>query len=78
MKACVVRATFVIKTRSAPKCDRGKLVGRVRCVYGTGSILVHSTEGIARAYELEIGAPVYDWEEAMLQRPPQLEDYVAT
>jgi hypothetical protein len=43
-----------------------------------GSILVLSTEGIARAYELEIGAPVYDWEEAMLQRPPQLEDYVAT
>lgn len=42
-----------------------------------GDILVLSTEGVARAFELEIGAPIYDYEELQHQRPPQLEDYVA-
>ena len=41
-----------------------------------GDILVLSTEGVARAFELEIGAPVYGYEELNHQRPPQLEDYV--
>lgn len=41
-----------------------------------GDILVLSTEGVARAYELEIGAPVYAWSEIGHVRPPQLEDYV--
>lgn len=41
-----------------------------------GDILVLSTEGVARAFELEIGAPIYAYEELNHQRPPQLEDYV--
>lgn len=41
-----------------------------------GDILVLSTEGVARAFELEIGAPVFDRASFGHQRPPQLEDYV--
>ncbi|MCB9693783.1 MAG: hypothetical protein H6736_18380 [Alphaproteobacteria bacterium] len=42
-----------------------------------GDILVLSTEGVARAYELEIGAPIFDHDVFGRQRPAQLEDYVA-
>lgn len=38
-----------------------------------GDVLVLSIEGVARAYEIELGAPVFT--DARL-RPPQLEDYV--
>ena len=41
-----------------------------------GSIIVLATEGIARAFEVEIGAPVYRWNDAAGFRPPQIEDYV--
>lgn len=41
-----------------------------------GCVIVLSTEGVARAYELEIGVPVYQLSEAINFRPPQLEDYV--
>jgi hypothetical protein len=41
-----------------------------------GDIVVLSTEGVARAYELEIGAPIEDWSALGGQRTPQLEDYV--
>ena len=41
-----------------------------------GSIIVLSTEGMARAFELEIGAPVYRLYDVADFRPPQLEDYV--
>ncbi|MFT5682401.1 MAG: hypothetical protein ACI8RZ_003319 [Myxococcota bacterium] len=41
-----------------------------------GCVIVLSTEGVARAFELEIGAPVYELNEAINFRPPQLEDYV--
>lgn len=41
-----------------------------------GDILILSTEGVARAFELEIGAQVLDRAEFGHQRPPQLEDYV--
>jgi len=41
-----------------------------------GDILILSTEGVARAFELEIGVPVYDRAAFGHQRPPQLEDYV--
>jgi len=41
-----------------------------------GDIMVLSTEGVARAYELEIGSPVYAFSEIGHVRPPQLEDYV--
>jgi len=41
-----------------------------------GSIIVLATEGVARAFEVEIGAPVYQMTEASGFRPPQLEDYV--
>jgi hypothetical protein len=41
-----------------------------------GCVIVLSTEGVARAFELEIGAPVYELNEAIGFRPPQLEDYV--
>lgn len=41
-----------------------------------GCVIVLSTEGVARAYEVEIGAPVYQLNEAIGFRPPQLEDYV--
>ena len=41
-----------------------------------GSIIVMATEGVARAFELEIGAPVYRLNEAAGFRPPQIEDYV--
>lgn len=45
-----------------------------RCVLLDGDILVVAAEGVARAYELEIGAPVTTGE--LLQfRPPQVEDY---
>jgi hypothetical protein len=43
-----------------------------------GDILVLSSEGVAKAYEIEIGAPVYRVADANLFRPPQLEDYVET
>jgi hypothetical protein len=41
-----------------------------------GSIIVLATEGVARAFEVEIGAPVYRLPDAAGFRPPQLEDYV--
>ncbi len=41
-----------------------------------GDILISSSEGVARAYEIEIGAPIYSRYEAEAFRPPQLEDYV--
>lgn len=42
-----------------------------------GDLLVLSTEGIARAFEVEIGAPIFDDDLFGRQRPAQLEDYVA-
>jgi len=47
-----------------------------RLLLTDGCVIVLSTEGVARAYELEIGAPVYQLNEAIGFRPPQLEDYV--
>ena len=41
-----------------------------------GDVIVSSSEGVARAYEVEIGADIYDRAEAEAFRPPQLEDYV--
>ncbi len=41
-----------------------------------GCIIVLATEGVARAFEVEIGAPVFRLPEAAGFRPPQLEDYV--
>ncbi len=41
-----------------------------------GDVLVSSSEGVARAYEIEIGADIFDRAEAAAFRPPQLEDYV--
>lgn len=41
-----------------------------------GDILISSSEGVARAYEVEIGAPIYSRYDAEAFRPPQLEDYV--
>jgi hypothetical protein len=41
-----------------------------------GSVIVMATEGVARAFELEIGSPVYRLTEASGFRPPQIEDYV--
>ncbi|MEL6345920.1 MAG: hypothetical protein AAFV53_22605 [Myxococcota bacterium] len=41
-----------------------------------GCVIVLSTEGVARAFEVEIGAPVFELNEAIGFRPPQLEDYV--
>ena len=41
-----------------------------------GSVIVLATEGVARAFEVEIGAPVYRLPDASGFRPPQLEDYV--
>ncbi len=40
-----------------------------------GDILVLSSEGVARAFELEIGEAVRAGEEPQPPRPPQLEDY---
>ena len=41
-----------------------------------GCIIILATEGVARAFELEICTPVYRLTEAANFRPPQLEDYV--
>ncbi|MFH1466854.1 MAG: hypothetical protein ABIO70_20895 [Pseudomonadota bacterium] len=41
-----------------------------------GDLLVLSSEGVSRAFEVELGALVYDSVEARSFRPPQLEDYV--
>lgn len=41
-----------------------------------GDILVLSAEGVARAFEVEIGAPVYRVADALQFRAPQIEDYV--
>lgn len=41
-----------------------------------GDVLVLSSEGVARAFEIEIGAPVYRAADALQFRAPQLEDYV--
>lgn len=43
----------------------------------TGDVLLLSTEGVAHAYEFEVGAPVYQAPGALNARPPQLGDYVA-
>lgn len=40
-----------------------------------GDVLVVSTEGVARAYQLEIGAPLSAHADVLGRRPPQLEDY---
>lgn len=40
-----------------------------------GSVLVLSTEGVARAYELEICEPILERRSLEHYRPPQLEDY---
>ena len=42
-----------------------------------GAVIVLATEGVARAFEVEICAPVYRLNEAAGFRPPQLEDYVS-
>ncbi len=41
-----------------------------------GDVLVVSSEGVARAYEIEIGQPLYERSQVEAFRPPQLEDYV--
>jgi hypothetical protein len=41
-----------------------------------GDILLLSSEGVAKAFEVEIGAPVFRFADANAFRPPQLEDYV--
>ena len=42
-----------------------------------GDVLVLSSEGIARAYAIEIGEPLYTWGPLSTSRPPQVEDYTA-
>jgi hypothetical protein len=42
----------------------------------TGDLIVLSTEGVARAYEVECGAPVYYYPEMATFRQAQIEDYV--
>lgn len=45
-------------------------------VLKTGDLIVLSSEGVAHAYEFEVGGPIY-WEKSSLgARPPQLPDYV--
>lgn len=41
-----------------------------------GDVIVIGAEGVVRAYEVEIGAPLYAHLDAAAFRPPQLEDYV--
>lgn len=41
-----------------------------------GDVLVLSQEGVAQAFEIEIGAPVFRVADGVAFRPPQLEDYV--
>lgn len=41
-----------------------------------GDIIVLSSEGVASAFEVEIGVPIYRTTDAVAFRPPQLEDYV--
>lgn len=41
-----------------------------------GDVIVISAEGVARAYEVEIGEALYSHLDAAAFRPPQLEDYV--
>ncbi len=41
-----------------------------------GDILLLSAEGVAKAFEVEIGAPVYRVADGNIFRAPQLEDYV--
>lgn len=40
-----------------------------------GDIIVISAEGVARAYEVEIGSALFNAFDAQMFRPPQLEDY---
>lgn len=40
-----------------------------------GDVIVISAEGVARAYEVEIGSALYTAFDALMFRPPQLEDY---
>jgi hypothetical protein len=42
-----------------------------------GDVLVLSSEGVARAFLVEIGAPIFDDNRWALARPPSLEDYTA-
>jgi hypothetical protein len=40
-----------------------------------GDVLVLSSEGVARAYAVEIGSAVYEWGPLSTSRSPQVEDY---
>lgn len=42
-----------------------------------GDVLVLSSEGVARAYAVEIGSPVYQWGPLSTSRTPQIEDYAS-
>ena len=42
----------------------------------SGDIIVISSEGVAQAYEFEVGKPVYGSQTPLGSRPPQLADYV--
>jgi hypothetical protein len=42
----------------------------------SGDVILLSSEGVATAFEVEVGAPVYRAVDATAFRPPQLEDYV--
>jgi hypothetical protein len=72
------------KQKTTYRWDTPILVGSIQAVDAStetlslenGSIIVLSTEGVSRAFELEIGAAVYRFNEAAGFRPPQLEDYV--
>lgn len=64
--------------------DKGVAPGALQVVDATtemielrnGDLLVLSTEGVARAFELEIAAPIYAHDELAHRRGPHLEDYV--
>lgn len=46
------------------------------CKLVDGDIIMMSQEGVAHAYEVEMGAPIYRAADAFRFRPAQLEDYV--
>jgi hypothetical protein len=60
----------------AEQCVQIMDATRDRVSLRSGDLIVLSTEGVARAYEVECGAPVYYCPEMATFRQPQIEDYV--
>jgi hypothetical protein len=69
------RATYLWEERVPEESRRVLDATTETCTLMDGDIIVTSSEGVARAFELEIGAPFEAGVELLSRRAPQVEDY---